>query len=154
MLTTSDRQPFYCQNTFYKQFMSVFTSTRSQNLPSPSLSPPPRREEATNWANSNIRTLNKTFIVYLRYPKFFPSYSRSRDPFVKITSLSITDKLLCCMFCPTYYDMSIFYLNSDSYMTGIGWIQYEFCLQINIECQFTFFIFIQFPLLSCFALFV
>ena len=24
MLTTSDRQPFCCQNTFYKQFISVY----------------------------------------------------------------------------------------------------------------------------------
>ena len=32
MLTTSDRQPFYCQNTFYKQFMSVFNLTYLQDL--------------------------------------------------------------------------------------------------------------------------
>ena len=47
MLTTSDRQPIYCQNTFYKQFMSVFKFyifTRSQDQPRPSLSPPPPKE--------------------------------------------------------------------------------------------------------------
>ena len=62
MKTSSDRQPFCCQNTFYKQFMSVlhfYIFTRSQDLPSPSLSPHPRRDEATNWSNSDIRTLNK-----------------------------------------------------------------------------------------------
>ena len=32
MLTTSDRQPFYCQNTFYKQFMSVFHFIYLQDL--------------------------------------------------------------------------------------------------------------------------
>ena len=32
MLTTSDRQPLYCQNTFYKQFMSVFHFIYLQDL--------------------------------------------------------------------------------------------------------------------------
>ena len=44
MLTTSDRQPFYCQNTFYKQFMSVFNLTYLQDLETnqgPVFRPPP-----------------------------------------------------------------------------------------------------------------
>ena len=32
MKTSSDRQPFYCQNTFYKQFMSVFHLIYLQDL--------------------------------------------------------------------------------------------------------------------------
>ena len=44
MLTTSDRQPLCCQNTFYKQFMSVFNFTYLQDLkthPGPVSRPPP-----------------------------------------------------------------------------------------------------------------
>jgi len=32
MLTTSDRQPFYCQNTFYRQFISVLHFIYLQDL--------------------------------------------------------------------------------------------------------------------------
>ena len=44
MLTTSDRQPLCCQNTFYKQFMSVFHFTYLQDLktyPGPVIRPTP-----------------------------------------------------------------------------------------------------------------
>ena len=44
MKTSSDRQPFYCQNTFYKQFISVYKFTYLQDLktnPGPVLRPPP-----------------------------------------------------------------------------------------------------------------
>ena len=50
MKTSSDRQPFYCQNTFYKQFMSVFHLIYLQDLkayPGPVLCPTPeeRRQQ-------------------------------------------------------------------------------------------------------------
>ena len=51
MLTTSDRQPFYCQNTFYKQFISVYKFTYLQDLktnPGPVLRPPPRERGLIN----------------------------------------------------------------------------------------------------------
>ena len=50
MLTTSDRQPFYCQNIFYKQLMSVFNFTHLQDLkthPGPVSRPPHERRRQT-----------------------------------------------------------------------------------------------------------
>ena len=67
----------------------------------------------------------------------------------KLTSLLNTDKLLCCMFCPTYYDISVFCLNSYSYITGIGWILYASWSKMNIECQLLNFIILVFPLPLC-----
>ena len=104
--------------------ISFYIFTKSQDLPRPSLSPPPRREKATNWSNSDIRRLNKIFKVYSWYPKIFQAMVSQEIYSSKLTSLLITDKLLCCMFCPTYYDISVFCLNSYSYITGIGWILY------------------------------
>ena len=57
--------------TTYKSVFNFFILTRSQDLPRSSLSPPPLREEATNWSNSDIRTLIKIFKVYSRYLKNF-----------------------------------------------------------------------------------
>ena len=67
--------------------ISFYIFTRSQDLPRPSLSPHPRREEATNWSNSDIRTLIKIFKVYSWYLKNFPSYSQSRDHLILIIGI-------------------------------------------------------------------
>ena len=50
---------------------TIYVSISSQDPPRPSLSPSPLREKATNWSNSDIRTLNKIFKVYPWYPKIF-----------------------------------------------------------------------------------
>ena len=83
MLTTSDRQPFYCQNTFYKQLISVYKFKILQKISRPTLAQsldPPQREEATNRPNSDIRTLNKIFKVYPWYPKIFQAIVSQEIP--------------------------------------------------------------------------
>ena len=121
MLTTSDRQPFYCQNTFYKQLMSVFhfyIFTRSQDLPRPSPSPPLLREEATNWSNSDIRTLNSIFTGYYWYPKNFPSYSKSRDHFILIISDMILINCFAACSARQFHLLSYSFLSHECVYSG------------------------------------
>ena len=100
MKTSSDRQPFYCQNTFYKQFISVYKFTQDLKTHpgashNSSPSPPLRSEGATNWANSDIIKQKSS---KLQLDK--------RSPRPNIIILNNTDKLLCCVFCPTHSFLS------------------------------------------------
>ena len=98
--------------------LHIYKFTRSHNLPSPSLSPPPLREEATNWSNSDIRTLNSIFTGYYWYPKNFPSYSKSRDHFILI----INDMILinCFAVCSArqFHLLSYFFLSHKCVSSG------------------------------------
>ena len=133
MLTTSDRQPFYCQNTFYKQFISVYKFkniyTFTQDLktnPGPVSRPPPPGEEATNWSNSDIRTLIKIFKVYPWYPKNFPSYSKSRDHPVLLTShLMILINCFAACSARQFSSSHNGLLSIISY-SGLGWLLFTF----------------------------
>ena len=78
--------------------ISFYIFTRSQDLPRPSLSPPPRREKATNWSNSDIRKLIKIFKVYPWYSKIFQAIV-SQEIASFTHWLLILTNCFSCLFC-------------------------------------------------------
>ena len=104
MTTSLDHQPLCCQNTFYKQFTSVYkliihNLKISRNTQALGHSPVHHSSPMEKGLQTKpIETLINTS----------PHYSESRDPIVHITQIVChTDKLLCCFLAQLYFSLFI-----------------------------------------------
>ena len=114
----------------------LYIFTRSQDLPRPSPSPHPQREEATDWSNSDIRTLNKIFKVYLWYPKIFQAIVTQEIILSTHYSLILTN-CFSCLFCLTIDCITfVFTRDLSSYQVKVG-SNYIWLTVAHNECQCT-----------------
>ena len=103
------------------QYINLHIYKISRPTQAQSFAPTPQREEATNWSNSDIRTINKIFLGYSWHPKIFPSYSKSRDPKTKYHHYSYYWQIALLYVLPDhhiipyYYSISLPYSGVNSY---------------------------------------
>ena len=92
MTTSFDHQPLCCQNTYYKQFISLIfkqlpdVKTHPGHRPKPSPLSGRGRQTGQDWANSNN---NKQKVL---------DYDESKDPFIHMTHIIILINIFAVCF--------------------------------------------------------